>query len=31
VFCGEDRLPEAAAMADGGRFAMAPPLRRIEG
>jgi 2-hydroxychromene-2-carboxylate isomerase len=31
VFCGEHRLPEAAAMADGGRFAVAPPLRRIEG
>jgi 2-hydroxychromene-2-carboxylate isomerase len=31
VFCGEDRLPEAAAMADGGRFTVAPPLRRIEG
>jgi 2-hydroxychromene-2-carboxylate isomerase len=32
VFCGEDRLAEAAALADGRRFAMGPPpLRRIEG
>lgn len=30
LFCGEDRLAEAAAMADGGRFGLALPLRRIE-
>jgi 2-hydroxychromene-2-carboxylate isomerase len=31
VFCGEERLPEAVAMAGGGRFTAAPPLRRLEG
>jgi hypothetical protein len=30
VFCGERRLAEAAAMADGRRFAVLP-LRRLEG
>jgi 2-hydroxychromene-2-carboxylate isomerase len=31
LFCGERRLGEAAAMADGRGMAAAPPLRRIEG
>jgi 2-hydroxychromene-2-carboxylate isomerase len=31
VFCGERRLGEAAAMADGRGLTAAPPLRRIEG
>ena len=31
VFCGERRLSEAAAMADGRGLTAAPPLRRIEG
>jgi 2-hydroxychromene-2-carboxylate isomerase len=31
LFCGERRLGEAAAMADGRGLAAAPPLRRIEG
>jgi 2-hydroxychromene-2-carboxylate isomerase len=31
VFCGEHRLAEAAAKADGRRFTVSPPLRRIEG
>jgi 2-hydroxychromene-2-carboxylate isomerase len=31
VFCGEDRLPEALAMAERGRFAVDRPLRRLEG
>jgi 2-hydroxychromene-2-carboxylate isomerase len=31
LFCGERRLGEAAAMADGRGLTAAPPLRRIEG
>lgn len=31
LFCGEGRLGEAAAMADGWGLTAAPPLRRIEG
>jgi 2-hydroxychromene-2-carboxylate isomerase len=31
LFCGEDRLAEAAAMADGRRSGLDPPLRRLEG
>lgn len=31
LFCGEGRLGEAAAMADGRGLTAAPPLRRIEG
>ena len=31
LFCGERRLGEAAAMADGRGLPAAPPLRRIEG
>jgi 2-hydroxychromene-2-carboxylate isomerase len=32
VFCGEHRLAEAAAMADGRRLVVTPPpLRRLEG
>jgi 2-hydroxychromene-2-carboxylate isomerase len=31
LFCGERRLGEAAAMADGRGLTSAPPLRRIEG
>ena len=31
LFCGERRLGEAAAMADGRGMTAAPPLRRIEG
>jgi 2-hydroxychromene-2-carboxylate isomerase len=31
LFCGEGRLSEAAAMADGRGLTAAPPLRRIEG
>jgi 2-hydroxychromene-2-carboxylate isomerase len=31
VFCGERRLGEAAAMADGRGLTAASPLRRIEG
>jgi 2-hydroxychromene-2-carboxylate isomerase len=31
LFCGEHRLAEAAAMADGRRFLLPPPLRRLEG
>jgi 2-hydroxychromene-2-carboxylate isomerase len=31
VFCGERRLPEAVAMAEGRRLAAAAPLRRLEG
>jgi 2-hydroxychromene-2-carboxylate isomerase len=31
LFCGERRLGEAAAMADGRGLTAAPPLRRLEG
>jgi 2-hydroxychromene-2-carboxylate isomerase len=31
LFCGEGRLGEAVAMADGRGLTAAPPLRRIEG
>jgi len=31
LFCGERRLGEAAAMADGRGLVPAPPLRRLEG
>jgi 2-hydroxychromene-2-carboxylate isomerase len=31
LFCGERRLGEAAAMADGRGLTATPPLRRIEG
>ena len=30
LFCGERRLGEAAAMADGRGLTAAPPLRRLE-